>query len=107
MTIDALVDALWGDAPPASAVATLRTYVSRLRGHLGGALASRGGGFVLEVAAGELDAERFETLVDAAGQAGTEDAAGLLAAALDLWKGPAFGDRSDVERVRAEASPAG
>jgi predicted ATPase/DNA-binding SARP family transcriptional activator len=103
VTIDALVDALWGDSPPASAVATLRTYVSRLRGQLGDALASRGGGFALEVVAGELDAEHFESLVDAACQAGAEEAAGFLAAALELWKGPAFGDRSDVERVRAEA----
>ena len=31
------------------------------------------------------------------------DAADLLAAALDLWHGPAYGDRADVERVRAEA----
>ena len=51
--------------------------------------------------AGELDAERFDSLVDAASVAGPDDAAGVLAAALDLWKGPAFGDRADVERVRA------
>src|ERR671911_2586595 len=59
--LDALVDALWGETPPPSAVPTLRTYVSRLRAHLGAALASRrGGGFALDVAPGDLDAERFE-----------------------------------------------
>ena len=31
------------------------------------------------------------------------EAADLLAAALQLWKGPAFGDRADVDSVRAEA----
>jgi len=30
-----LVDALWGDEPPNSAVSTVRTYVSRLRHRLG------------------------------------------------------------------------
>src|SRR5687768_8680947 len=103
VTIDALVEALWGDSAPASAVATLRTYVSRLRARLGRALASRGGGFILEIEPDDLDAERFETLLDGARHAAAVDAAGLLAAALDLWKGPAFGDRADVERVRAEA----
>ena len=103
VTIDALVEALWGDFPPASAVATVRTYVSRLRAHLGTALASRGGGFTLDIEADEVDAERFDSLVDAARLAGPNEAVGVLAAALDLWKGPAFGDRADVERVRPEA----
>ena len=104
VTIDALVDALWGDSAPASAVSTLRTYVSRLRRHLGTALASRGGGFALDVAAG---AARRRTLRDPRGcrrsRRTPTDSADMLAAALDLWKGAAFGDRADVERVRAEA----
>src|ERR687891_1398497 len=103
VSLDALVDALWGETPPASAVPTLRTYVSRLRAHLGAALASRGGGFALDVAPGDLDAERFEMLVDSARHADTNDTVDLLLAALDLWKGPAFGDCADVEGVRAEA----
>ena len=103
VSLDALVDALWGETPPTSAVPTLRTYVSRLRAHLGAALASRGGGFALDVAPGDLDAERFEMLVDSARHADTNDTVDLLLAALDLWKGPAFGDCADVEGVRAEA----
>ena len=103
VSIDTLIDSLWGDAPPASAVATVRTYVSRLRAHVGAALASRGGGFALDIDGGVLDAECFDRLVDAASGGDPDDAAGVLAAALDLWKGPAFGDRADVERVRPEA----
>ena len=103
VTVDGLVDALWGDIPPASAVPTLRTYVSRLRAVAGPAIASRAGGYVLDVAPGDVDAERFETLVDAARHADSADAADLLGAALDLWEGSAFGDRADVHRVRAEA----
>ena len=101
--LDALVDAVWADAPPPTAVPTLRTYVSRLRAQLGPALAARGGGYALDVPPGALDADRFETLVDAARGAGAAEAADLLAAALDLWHGPAYGDCADIERVRAEA----
>src|SRR5689334_10034031 len=31
VSTDALVDAVWGDRPPASAVGTLQSYISRLR----------------------------------------------------------------------------
>ena len=103
VTVDALVEALWGDTPPASAVPTLRTYVSRLRANAGSALASRAGGFTLGLDPGALDAEQFEALVDRARDAEPGEAADLLGAALDLWEGPAFGDRADVDRVRAEA----
>ena len=87
VSIDALIDALWGEAPPASAVSTLRTYVSRLRSHLGSALASRGGGFAFDVPPDDVDARRFEALVDAARGAGAAEAVELLAGALRLWKG--------------------
>ena len=101
--LDALVEAIWLDAAPATALPTLRTYVSRLRARLGPALVARGGGYALDVPAGALDADQFEALVDAAQRADPADAADLLAAAIDLWHGPAYGDRADVERVHAEA----
>jgi predicted ATPase/DNA-binding SARP family transcriptional activator len=101
--LDALVEAIWLDAAPATALTTLRTYVSRLRARLGPALVARGGGYALDIPAGALDSDRFEALVDAAQRADPADAVDLLAAALDLWHGPAYGDRADVERVRAEA----
>jgi predicted ATPase/DNA-binding SARP family transcriptional activator len=103
VALDALVEAVWADAPPPTHVTTLRTYVSRLRAQLGPALVARGGGYALDVPAGGLDADRFETLVDEARKADAVDAADLLGAALDLWQGPAYGDCADVERVRAEA----
>jgi predicted ATPase/DNA-binding SARP family transcriptional activator len=103
VTIDALIDALWGNAPPVSAVSTLRTYVSRLRSHLGSALASRGGGFAIVIPPDDIDAGRFESLVDAARDADAAEAVDLLGAALQLWEGPAFGDRADADGVRAEA----
>jgi DNA-binding SARP family transcriptional activator len=40
--VDTLLDAVWRDDQPESALASLRTYVSRLRGVLGEQLATRG-----------------------------------------------------------------
>jgi peptide/nickel transport system substrate-binding protein len=94
---DRLIDALWGERPPASVEQSLDTYVSRLRRALGrDRLLRRPGGYVLKIEAGELDLERFETLVRtartaiAAGDA--EEAARKLRDALALWRGPALAD---------------
>jgi predicted ATPase/DNA-binding SARP family transcriptional activator len=102
VTSDALADALWGDDAPPTALATLRTYVSRLR-RIGVELTSRGGGYALQVDADDLDSDRFESLVDAARRAEVVNAADLLAAALDQWAGTAYGDCADLDLVRAEA----
>jgi predicted ATPase/DNA-binding SARP family transcriptional activator len=103
VTLDTLIDALWGEAPPRSAVTTLRTYVSRLRAQIGDVLITRGHGFALDVPATDVDAGRFEDLVETARQADPATAVGLFDDALALWRGPAFGDRFDVGCVRGEA----
>ena len=58
-----LIDALWGADPPASALATLRTYVSRLRGVVGPAIATRGDGWMFDVDVVPVDADEFEESV--------------------------------------------
>ena len=75
---DQLIDGLWGASPPPSAGPTLETYVSRLRRVLpddgdGARLLTQPPGYRLRVETGELDLERFETLL---GQARTARAAG-------------------------------
>src|SRR5437899_2269392 len=56
-TADELIDALWGEKPPDSALAALRTYAFRLRKALGAeALVSESGGYVLRTAPGSVDA---------------------------------------------------
>jgi predicted ATPase/DNA-binding SARP family transcriptional activator len=60
--IDAVVEALWPEAPPPNAVQTVRTYLSRLRAELGDALATERGGHVLRLADGALDVDLFEAL---------------------------------------------
>src|SRR5215217_211270 len=64
VSTDRLVDALWGERAPPAAVKTVQTYVSQLRKALGdGVLVTRGHAYVLQVAAGSVDAEHFGALV--------------------------------------------
>ena len=73
-----MIDELWGEAPPESAVATVHVYISRLRKLLGeDVLVSRAPGYVLLLAAGALDLEHFDSL-RASGR--TEEALGSGAA---------------------------
>jgi predicted ATPase/DNA-binding SARP family transcriptional activator len=104
-----LVDACWGDAPPASARATLRTYVSHLRQRLGAEVVRRDGpGYRLVLPADALDAARFEVLVRE-GRAALRDgdaaaAREALGEALGLWRGPALVDAADEPFARLEAN---
>jgi DNA-binding SARP family transcriptional activator len=63
-----LAEVLWRGFPPPGAGKTLRSYVSRLRSLLGpeAALVARGGGYVIMLEPGRVDAARFELLVGAA-----------------------------------------
>src|SRR5215204_1688950 len=60
-----LIDQLWGERRPDTAAKALQGYVSQLRKTLGHeVLLTRPGGYVLQVAPGELDVQRFEQLVE-------------------------------------------
>jgi DNA-binding SARP family transcriptional activator len=97
-----LVDALWGDAPPASAANSVQVYVSKLRRLLDegdgatGPLATEDPGYILRVPPGALDAEEFERLVDDGAAAlrarSYAEAETTLARALAIWRGPALAD---------------
>jgi DNA-binding SARP family transcriptional activator len=64
LTRDRLIDALWGDEPPASAAQSLQVYVHGLRKALGaGRIETHGTGYRLSLGPGELDLERFRRLV--------------------------------------------
>ncbi|MER7666889.1 SAV_2336 N-terminal domain-related protein [Kitasatospora sp. NPDC096128] len=113
-----LVNAVFGDLPPAQAVASVRTYISRLRHVLGDGTQPRGAaadilqsvadGYRLAVEPGSVDVAVFERLLaDAAQaeQAGDPSARhALLRSALDLWEGPALdgvpGPYASWERTR-------
>jgi predicted ATPase/DNA-binding SARP family transcriptional activator len=93
---DLLIDDLWGEKVPATAANTLQVYVSQVRKIVGDRLTTEGGSYRLRVEPDELDAEHFERLADEGGGALSRraygDAAGLLAEALSLWRGPALAD---------------
>ncbi|HET6835344.1 MAG TPA: BTAD domain-containing putative transcriptional regulator [Acidimicrobiales bacterium] len=101
--VDTLAEAVWGDDLPESAVATLRTYVSRLRAVLGDSLVSRGAGYALVAAPDDVDAGRFESLMRDAATADAAEAVTFLDEALRLWRGSAFAEHADVACIAPEA----
>jgi YVTN family beta-propeller protein len=97
VSVDRLVDELWGEQPPDTATKTVQVYVSRLRKELGqGVVLTRGGGYVLDIEPDQLDAERFQHLTaegrDALERGEARSAGELLRQALDLWRGPPLAD---------------
>jgi DNA-binding SARP family transcriptional activator/tetratricopeptide (TPR) repeat protein len=92
VSVDRLVEGVWGDAPPSSALASLQNHLGRLRQELGERLVTRPPGYLLRVADGELDLDRFMRLVDDAHGAEPAVAAERLAEALALWRGSPLAD---------------
>ncbi|MEU8677793.1 BTAD domain-containing putative transcriptional regulator [Streptomyces sp. NPDC048560] len=116
-SVDELVDAVWGEAPPTGAVSVLRTYVSRLRallepdrakGRPPGVLVSVAGGYAVHVPDGALDLTVFESRLHEARELrarGAHRAArDVLRSALDAWTGAALagvpGASAEAERAR-------
>src|SRR4051812_33364841 len=90
---DRLIDELWGEHPPETAVKTTQVYVSRLRKLLPvGSLVTHPPGYLLSVEPEELDLAQFEHLVREARGALPAQAARLLRDALALWRGPALAE---------------
>src|SRR6266851_2130136 len=106
-----LVDELWGDDAPPGARKLASGYVLRLRRLIddpdGRVLVTRSGGYQLLAAYRDLDAGQFEDLVTAGRKALVQDdapqAAGHLAEALALWRGPALADVPPGPLVSAES----
>ena len=102
---DRLVDALWGDQPPRTAVKALQGHVWTLRklleperapGSVGSVLITRGDGYELKVEDLQLDLGRFQTLRGKGRSAlecgRPEEASALLREALALWRGAPLAD---------------
>jgi DNA-binding SARP family transcriptional activator len=93
VSIDRLVDALWGEVPPRTAVTSLQNFVSQLRKALGPEiLETKPPGYRVNVQPGELDLARFRTLVDAARGGDPVERSQTLREALSLWRGAALAD---------------
>lgn len=101
MSRSLLIDALWGEAPPATAVKTLQGHVARVRQALAAAgltelLATRDPGYLLEVDPARVDAHRFDEHVRAGrralecGEPGR--AVEWFRVGLALWRGDPLAD---------------
>jgi DNA-binding SARP family transcriptional activator len=108
VTVEQLIDGLWREVPPASAVQSLQVYVHGLRRALGaGRIETAGKGYRVVVDEDELDLDRFERLLErgrAALETGhTDDAVDDLREALAVWRGRALADLPDETRRAADA----
>jgi len=116
VSADALVDAVWGSARSGArnrlqmAVARLRKALEPLDNRAGGVVRTVGGGYLLAVGPGELDADAFEAQAEEGRRAlhggDPASASELLRGALALWRGPplaevAFEDfaQADIRRL--------
>ncbi|WP_327309937.1 AfsR/SARP family transcriptional regulator (plasmid) [Streptomyces sp. NBC_01298] len=123
--VSTLMEEIWGTEPPPSAMTTLQTYVMQLRRCLGTAmgpdapgaaknvLATRHGGYMLQVPPESVDVHPYERLVvegrEAFERGEDERAARLFRQALALWQGPALvdirlGPILEIEVMRLEES---
>lgn len=104
VALDRLVDALWPNGCPRTALVALRTYISALRRVLGaGQVATVPGGYQMNCAPGDLDLLAFEDLVTQGRQAGSAArSAERLRRALELWRGRPFEDVALAPSLRVE-----
>ncbi|MFF7446745.1 MULTISPECIES: BTAD domain-containing putative transcriptional regulator [unclassified Streptomyces] len=96
--VDALLDRVWHDTPPATGRAVLYSYVARIRRLLprisaepeGPAIVHSAGGYMAQVSPSHVDLHRFRGLVASARAIATSEpalAAERYRAALSLWQG--------------------
>ena len=129
VSVDAIIDLLWGDNPPGAVTATLQAYVAGLRRALeperqrrapAAFLVTVGSGYALRVPPEQLDAVQFAKAVTAAhtrlapaaalvpdGRARLHrgdltEAIGDLDRALGLWRGEPYAELEDAPDARAE-----
>jgi DNA-binding SARP family transcriptional activator len=93
VSVDRLIDALWGDQPPRTAQTSLQNFISQLRKTLGtDVFETKPPGYRVRVQPGELDLDRFRVMVESARSSDPQTRAEKLRHALALWRGPALAD---------------
>ncbi|MCV7415941.1 AAA family ATPase [Mycolicibacterium litorale] len=118
VSVDRLIDAVWGDDAPGSATAGLQAYISNLRralrdgsqSQVASPIVRQPPGYYLDVEPGQLDLAVFAgccAKAAAAVESGAWDEA-LASAdeALALWRGPLLADLSDESWAADEAAKA-
>ena len=97
VSVDRLIDELWGEAPPATARKSLQVRVAGLRRTLGdNVLLTLGDAYGVRLEPGQLDVQRFEQLLSRGSRSLAEGdpvaAAATLDEALASWRGPPLAD---------------
>lgn len=112
---DRLIDGIWGETPPRSAVNTLHTYVTHLRKALGEAdprpdrtiISTHPNGYRIELDDDEVDAWRLDRAVTQAriliDRRDFPTAVDLLDRAVEEWRGSPL-EEFDADFARAEAA---
>ncbi|MGI3785825.1 MAG: BTAD domain-containing putative transcriptional regulator, partial [Janthinobacterium lividum] len=113
VSVDQLVESVWGDHPPGRALLGVQAYISKLRSLFQGAgfeqvqVVRRAPGYALEGAA--IDLVEFRSLVvqaeAAVGSGRWFDAYIAASRAVGLWRGPLLADFMDEPWVMSEAAP--
>ncbi|MEA2704834.1 MAG: hypothetical protein QOD63_2779, partial [Actinomycetota bacterium] len=117
VSLDRLIELLWGDEAPARAAGALQAYISNLRRALEPArvartpaqvLVTQPPGYLLRVQPDDVDAARFEALAEV-GRVHLHDgrpraARRALTEALGLWRGPALAEFAFEAFADREAS---
>lgn len=105
LSVDLLIDAVWGAHPPAGARNSLQVKVSRLRGSLratGVGIEHRQGAYALPLGPEQVDSRVFSAEVGADHRGGAPDEEeARLRSALARWRGSPLTDVGDHPRVVA------
>lgn len=112
VSFEQLIDALWGESPPSSALKSLQSHVSRLRRRLREVsdrereiVSGVPGGYQLTLTPGQLDTHQFSDLLARAAQAqDSYETVALLKEADAWWHSRAFGDLAHHPGLRDTAA---
>ena len=105
VSIDRIIDGVWGAAPPEAGRHTVQAYVSSLRSDLGLTIERVGDAYRLSVEAADFDVMRFESLVEEGRSLRPVDpaaASDLLVGALRLWNGRPYADLPGQDIFQSE-----
>jgi predicted ATPase/class 3 adenylate cyclase len=109
VSTDRIIDLVWDERPPATALRTVQSCAASLRRSMGAdpRLRSVQGGYLLDVQRGDVDLLAFEdsmSLLLAERSSGPDERAAALSEALSLWGTP-LGGLGTSERFRGLVAP--
>jgi basic membrane lipoprotein Med (substrate-binding protein (PBP1-ABC) superfamily)/DNA-binding SARP family transcriptional activator len=105
VSVDRLIDGVWGDAAPDTARHTLQGYISELRKAIGPSIERDGSGYAVHAGMSELDSLELESLTSAGiAQVGPSpaEAVATLDRALALWRGRPYHGFEDCAPLATE-----